>query len=169
MNENYLIWGIGLLVAALLLLVVEALVPSAGIIGLVAASIAIAGIVCLFNVSVMWGIVGIITFIGVGGVGFLFALSIMPNTRFGRRLILGEDADKMDDEEGPPPDALDHSAFAHLIGKEGVAATDMRPIGAIRIGAERYQASSETAYVRTGTPVRVTSADDHQIKVRPIE
>ena len=44
MIENYLIWGIGLLAAALLLVMVEALVPSAGIVGMIAVALAIGGI-----------------------------------------------------------------------------------------------------------------------------
>jgi membrane-bound ClpP family serine protease len=166
LSESYLIWGIGLLAAALLLVLVEAIVPSAGVIGLVAAAVAIGGIVCLFKVSVVWGIIGIVAFIGLGGVGFLFALSIMPSTRFGRRLVHGDDAPPLDDEDSAPPSAL--GEYEHLLGQEGTVATDMRPVGAVRIGEGRYQAISEVSYIRAGTRVRVTSVDGTQIKVRPV-
>lgn len=168
MSESYLIWGIGLLAAALLLIMVEAIVPSAGVIGLVAAAVAIGGIICLFKVSVVWGIIGIVAFIGLGGVGFLFALSIMPSTRFGRRLVHGDDADALaDDEDGAPPtDPL--AELEHLIGQEGTAMTDLRPVGAVKIGDTRYPAISEVSYIRSGTRVRVTSVDAAQIRVRPV-
>jgi membrane-bound serine protease (ClpP class) len=169
LNESYLIWGIGLLAAALLLVMLEAFLPSAGMIGLLAAAVAIGGIVCLFKVSIVWGIIGIFVFIGVGGVGFIFALSIMPNTRFGRRLVHGDDPNALADESedsAPPSEA--GAEFEHLIGKEGVVVSDLRPVGAIKIGDDRHQAISEVSYIRTGTRVRVTSVDGTQIKVRPL-
>lgn len=168
MIENYLIWGIGLLAAALLLVMVEALVPSAGIIGMIAVALAIGGIVCLFNVSVVWGIIGILVFIGLGGVGFMFALSIMPSTRFGRRLVHGDDPDAIiDPEDAPPPGAV-LGEFDHLLGQEGTAVTDLRPVGAVKFGDARHQAISEVSYIHSGTRVRVTNVEGNQIKVRPV-
>ncbi len=169
MTESYLIWGIALLAAALLLVMLEAFLPSAGIIGLVAAAVAIGGIVCLFNVSIAWGVIGIVTFIGLGGVGFMFALSVMPSTRFGRRLVHGDDPDARDtgDEDAPPP-ADPNAEFEHLIGREGTVVSDLRPVGAIKIDNTRYQAISEVSYIRSGAKVRVTSIDGTQIKVRPV-
>jgi membrane-bound serine protease (ClpP class) len=166
--ENYLIWGIGLLAAALLLIMLEALLPSAGMIALVAAAVAIGGIVCLFKVSIAWGVIGIVAFLGLGGVGFLFALSIMPNTRFGRRLVHGDDPDIRDDDEDSPPPPDPSAEFEHLIGQQGAAVTDLRPVGAIKIGDTRYQAASEVSYIRAGARVRVTSVEGTQIKVRPV-
>lgn len=166
MTESYLIWGIGLLAAALLLIMLEAFVPSAGMIGLLAAAVAIGGIVCLFQVSIVWGVMGILAFIGLGGVGFLFALSIMPSTPFGRRLVHGDDA-RVDSEDAPPP-GESAGEFDHLLGQEGSAVTDMRPVGAVKIGEGRYQAVSEVSYVRSGTRVRVTAVEGNQVKVRPV-
>ncbi len=169
MNESYIIWGIGLLAAALLLVMLEAFLPTAGMIGLVAAAVAIGGNVVLFKVSIAWGVIGIVAFIGLGGVGFLFALSIMPSTRFGRRLVHGDDPNVRDDDDdaGPPP-ADPNAEFEHLVGQQGTAVTDLRPVGAIKIGDARYHAHAEVSYIRSGTRVRVTSADGTQIKVRPV-
>lgn len=170
MIESYLIWGIGLLAAALLLIVLEAFIPSAGMIGLLAGAVAIAGIVCLFQVSVVWGIIGIVVFLGLGGVGFMFALSVMPNTPLGRRLVHGDDAPSApdrDDDDAPPP-TLDASELAHLVGQEGEVVTDLRPVGAVRIAGGRQQAISEVSYIRAGTRVRVTSVEGNTLRVRPL-
>ena len=56
MGDDFLFWGLGLVAAALLLIVVEVFVPSAGLISLTATGCAIAGVYCLFKVSVGWGI-----------------------------------------------------------------------------------------------------------------
>jgi membrane-bound serine protease (ClpP class) len=167
-TESYLIWGIGLLAAALLLVMLEAFIPSAGMIGLLAGAVAIGGIVCLFQVSVVWGVIGIVAFIGLGGVGFMFALSVMPNTPLGRRLVHGDDAPPERDGDDAPPPTASVSELEHLVGQEGEAATDLRPVGAVKVGGARQQAISEVSYVRAGTRVRVTSVEGNTIRVRPI-
>ena len=53
--------GLALLAASLLLIVVEVFVPSGGVISLVAAVVAVAGVVCLFRVSVLWGFAGLLS------------------------------------------------------------------------------------------------------------
>lgn len=167
-DESYLIWGMALLIAALIMVFLEAVVPTAGILALAGAAVAIGGIVCLFNVGIVWGILGIAAFLVLGGGGFMFALSVMPNLRFGRRLIHGDAADNLPEEGAPTPESLEAAELAKLRGKEGETLTDMRPVGAVIINNTRYQAISEVAYIRRGTRVRVTTVEDNQIKVRPV-
>lgn len=168
MSEDYLIWGVGLLAAALMLIVIEALLPTAGMVALLGVAVAIAGIICLFNVSVVWGIVGIVSFIGLGGACFLFALNIMPNTRFGRRMLHGDDAPLFEDSESLPPPPDPSGELEHLIGQQGTVITDLRPVGVIRIGETRYQGISEVGFLRAGSLIRVTAIDGTQIKVRSV-
>ena len=58
--ESLLLIGIGLLGLGLLLMLLEAFVPSGGILGICAAISAIAGIVFLFRHDPMWGATGLL-------------------------------------------------------------------------------------------------------------
>lgn len=162
--ESLLIWGIALLALALLLLVAEVFLPSAGIITLVASAIALSGLVCLFKVSTTWGVAGTLSVLVLAPVIFAWGLRIMPSTPLGRRLIgLPE---QTDEDQAPPDDKPD--ALAALIGKHGTALTDLRPVGVVRIGDEKFDALSEVSYIRAGTAVRVSAIDGTQVKVRPL-
>ncbi len=170
MSESYLAWGLALLAAALLLIVVEVFVPSAGMISLMAAAMAIAGVVCLFQVSVVWGVLGLLGILILGPVVGFFALNIMPSTPLGKKLLFGSGG-----EEEPglgSSGAKDGDAASEdlglLIGSEGVALTDLRPVGTIRVGETKVDALAETSMIRAGTKVRITAVVDNQIKVRPV-
>lgn len=163
MIESLLIWGIALVMLALLLVVAEVFIPSGGIISLVATAVAIAGVVCLFKVDWKWGIAGTGTLVVLGPIVALFALQIMPSTRVGRRIMFGEG-----EEERPvlPPDT--HTEFDALVGMEGVVLTDLRPIGVIRVKDQRLDALAEVSYVKAGQMVKIVSVEGTTIKVRPV-
>ena len=155
-------WGVLLLAASMVLLVFEVVIPS-GLVAVVSALLAIAGVVCLFRESVSWG------FTGVGGVLFLVPMililgfRIMPATPMGKRLLFGEGGK----HEPVIPESAGHELEA-LLGAEGEAVTDLRPVGMARIEGERIDVRSEVAFVPMGTRVRVTGVEGSQVKVRPI-
>ena len=57
---------------------------------------------------------------------------------------------------------------ADLVGRDGVAVTDLRPAGTAQIGAERVDVVTEGEYVSQGTPVRVTRSEGYRHVVRGI-
>ncbi len=155
-------WGVLLLAAALVLLVLEVVMPS-GIVSVVAAMLAIAGIVCLFRDSISWGITGILSVAVLAPMILILGLKIMPSTGIGKRLLFGE--------RGVHEPVIPESAgreLEALLGAEGEAVTDLRPVGSASIMGERIEVLSEIAFVPTGTRVRVSSVEGSQIKVRPI-
>lgn len=164
--ETVLVVGLGLLALSLVLIMIEAFVPSGGIIGLTAGVCAIAGVVALFRYSTMWGVSGLLVVVVLGPICFLWAIRMLPNTPVGRMLI------------GPAPDEIARSVQTGeqatrtlrmaLIDAEGRAVTDLRPIGLIEINGQRHDAVAEGALIDRGTPVRVTGVDGMQIRVRPI-
>lgn len=54
-----------------------------------------------------------------------------------------------------------------LVGKEGVAATDLHPSGAAVVGDERLDVVSEAGFVPKGTRVTVIRSDGYRLVVRP--
>jgi membrane-bound serine protease (ClpP class) len=59
-------------------------------------------------------------------------------------------------------------ARVELIGREGVAVTDLRPAGTIAIDDERIDAVSEGPWVERGTRVRVVRAEGYRHVVAPV-
>jgi membrane-bound serine protease (ClpP class) len=56
-----------------------------------------------------------------------------------------------------------------LVGASGVAVTDLRPSGVVKIGDERIDVVAESDWISSGTPVRVVSAEGYRHVVRPAE
>lgn len=55
-----------------------------------------------------------------------------------------------------------------LIGKQGMAITDLRPAGTVRIGDERLDVVSEGPWIAAGTTVRIIRAEGYRHVVEPI-
>ncbi len=167
MSDN-LLWGIGLMAGAVMLFLLELFVPSGGVIGLTAFAIAIAGVVAFWMEGSAWGLASTISVIVLVPLAFNFALRIMPNTPFGRRLILGDE----DDEEAlalrAQAEADRHERERALIGAEGVALTDLRPVGSAKFDGQRLEVLAETGLIKAGTHLRVTRVEGTQVKVRGI-
>lgn len=163
MTESFLLWGLALLGMGLLLIALEVVIPSGGILSLIAGVVAIAGVVLLFQESTTWGFVGIgILAVAVPSAWWFF-VRVLPTTPMGRRLILqdrlgGED-DRSPDE--PPPT---------LVGKEGEAVSDLRPTGIAKIEGRRLSVVSESSLIiPAGTRIRVVKEDGPSIIVRTVE
>lgn len=160
-----LYWGLGLLAASLLLVIIEVFIPSGGLISLVAVGSAVAGVVCLFRYDETWGIVGVLSMLVLGPAAFGFALRIWPSTPIGRRM-LGE----------PSPEEVEARKLAELrerdrllgmVGATGTVVSDLRPVGMVNIDGTRYEALSMAGFVPAGTKVKVVVVESNQIKVRP--
>lgn len=165
MNEGLLIWGIVLIAIAALLLVLEVFIPSAGVIAVTSALIAVAGIVCLFRYDTTWGLVGTLAVVVVAPLLGGFLLKVWPNTPIGRRLIHGEQTEEDRDRIVQDERAKQAERLA-LIGLEGTAMTDLRPVGTAQFGSLRFEVLAETGWIKAGTSLRITHADGSQIKVR---
>jgi membrane-bound ClpP family serine protease len=165
-GEEFLFWGLGLIAAALMLIVVEVFVPSAGLISLVATGSAIAGVYCLFRYSSSWGLIGLLLLLILGPAVFSFAIKVWPSTPIGRKMLGERPAEQIEAERAQAQHERDR--YLALVGQEGTVITDLRPVGMVQIGGKRYDALSEVGVVRAGSRVRVVSADPSQIKVRAL-
>jgi membrane-bound serine protease (ClpP class) len=157
-----LAWGIVLLAAALLLIVLEVFIPSAGIISITAGIVGVAGIVCLFQHSVISGFIGILVALVLAPIIFIFGAKVMPATPMGKRLLFGESGKH---EPVIPEESLNR--YDALLGAEGEALTDLRPVGIARIDGRRIDVLAEIAFIPAGAKVKVTGVDGSQVKVRP--
>lgn len=161
--DPLLLWGIGLLAGAFLVLLLELFLPSAGVLLLVSGVLAVSSIVCLFRYETVWGVIGtLIVVVGGPTMGF-FGLQIMPHTPIGKRMILG--SPNADGEDMPPPSGNELDA---LLGLEGEVVSDLRPVGSVKVAGKRYDAISDTGMLRAGTPIRVSGVQGSELRVRKL-
>ena len=165
--ENVLLIGFGLIAAGFLLLIAEMFIPSHGVLALVAAATAIAGIVVLFTSGTpAWGVIGMLVVVVLGPLTGGFMLKLWPETALGRRLIHGEGSVDRDEFTSNVQAEAIHSLDG-LIGSTGNAVTDLRPSGVVEIDGNRYDALAETVAIDAGETVLVSSAGFGTLKVRP--
>lgn len=164
--DSMLFWGLGLLAAALVLVVVDIFLPTAGVLFTMACILSLAGIICLFRYDEVWGGIGLLVVIVLAPITIIFGLKVWPHTFFGRKIInppSEEEIARLHKDAQAERDRL-----AALVGKEGRVLTDLRPIGVVEIDGKRYDALSETEFAPAGTRVRVSVAEATQVRVRPM-
>ncbi|TVQ64438.1 MAG: hypothetical protein EA379_01395 [Phycisphaerales bacterium] len=166
MSEPMLWWGVALFGAAFVVLILEAFVPSAGVISVVSGMLAVAGVVCFWRVSPLWGVSSLVALLILAPIAVGFLLRIWPDTYVGRRMILSDTDEETAERAGAT--AQEAEGRRSLVGVEGVALTDMHPTGVVRIGAERIEASSEHGAIDEGARVRVTAVEGRRVVVRAI-
>ncbi len=156
-----LIGAILLIVLAAVLVLMEILTPSMGILSLLAALVAAAGVYFSFEVSNTVGYV----MIAVCAIGtpmlVILGMKFLPDTFIGKKIFLRRAPDATADA-CPIADEL-----AHLVGKIAVADTELRPSGIIHVDGKRYDARSEYGLIAKGTPVDIIRAAGTDVVVRP--
>jgi len=162
--DSLLLIGIGLLGLGVLLMVLEAFVPSGGILGLGAMASAVAGIVFLFKYDTMWGAIGSLGTVILGPMVFMGAINMLPNTKFGRTMV-GDSGEEIAQRKADL-NRKQRGEREELMGKEGTALTDMRPSGVVEIDGHRHDAISRGEIVDKGQVIRVSGVDGLTIEVR---
>lgn len=165
MSETMLIWGLALLAAAVLLTIIEVLVPSGGIIGVISFAVAIAGVVCLFRHSTTWGLTGVLLVIVGGPTLFFFMLNLLPQTPTGRAMLGEVDADTRAETERRDREAREN--LLSLVDAEGDALTDLHPVGTVRVDGQKHEAVAVASLIDKGQRVRVIGVDMTTLRVRP--
>lgn len=127
---------------------------------------AIGGFLMIISVgfsSPNW-VVGLYAIIGVviGAVTSVIWLKILPKRRMWSEIAL---LDQLTDEEGYS--SLNNS-YKELVGKKGMALTDMRPVGTIKINDSHYSAISDGQWISNGKPVIVQQVDGTKILVKEV-
>src|SRR5262249_40151187 len=97
---------------------------------------------------------------------FAFALRIWPSTPMGRKMMGEKPPEQLEAER--LAELKERERLAALVGAEGIVLMDLRPVGIVQVGNDRYEAKSETSIIRAGSKVRVTSVEPNQIRVRAV-
>ncbi|MEO0476219.1 MAG: NfeD family protein, partial [Planctomycetota bacterium] len=157
------VWAIIAFGVAITLLVLEAFLPSGGVLGVLAGICALAGIVMFFRFDTMWGMVSMA--VALMATPFIIGamLWVWPNTPIGRALTLDAEQERVNvDRRG------DDSDGAITVGLEGEALTELRPVGACRLDGQRIDCISQAGVIEKGTKVRVVGVEGVSIKVKAV-
>lgn len=160
------IWAIALLLATLVLLFLEVLIPSGGL-------IFCAAMVCLIGSiwaawDAWWGSNSIYWWIYVASVCVLIPTSVgtaiytWPYTPIGRKA-------EPPSEEEVTPYLEEQRRLERLVGHVGEVITPLNPAGMVRVEGQRLHACSEGLLIPVGDTVRVLSVQGNRVVVRKSE
>lgn len=160
-----LLYAILLLVAFYLLLTAEFFLPTGGFLGVAAMAALIAAVVVGFGYSTTAGF----TILGIALITtplmILGLLQLWPHTPIGRRMLNrrpGETA-----ERAPRKTTSGGVPLDQLIGKLGIAKTDLLPSGMIVVNGDRMDAVSIGMPIDAGSKIVVTRIEAGKVQVRP--
>ena len=151
--QAWLLLGAGLLVIG-----VEILFPSAGLLGVLAGSCLIAGGWFAFREHGPSILVGYaIAVVALAPIAVTLAFRLLPRTPMGRKMIL----------QGPTFAAREatEEGLAALIGKTGVAATPLRPSGIATFDERRVDVVTRGQHLQAGAGVRVLKVEGNRVIV----
>lgn len=161
---GWLLVAIVAVVVGLVFVMGEVLMPSGGLLALFSAVCLVGAIIWAFlKGGVSAGISFILAELLLVPVILYAGLKVVfPKTPLGRRMII----------EPPRRDEVSGAGatrdFSYLLGKEGVASSDLRPAGVAIIDGERVNVVSEGTVIEVNTRVKVVSVSGNRIVVRPV-
>lgn len=159
-----LIWPLVLLLGAVALILLELFVPSGGLIGVLAAIAFFGSVGLAFAESFRDGTIILLIDLLVLPCVIALAVKIWPHTPFGRRIMLR----RGDDEEDVLPEAEEFHLRGTMLGKRGIARTELLPSGDVEIDGRVYDAVSDGVAIEPGQIVRVIAVRTQRLVVRPI-
>jgi membrane-bound serine protease (ClpP class) len=161
---GYLVWAAVLLVIAVVFVVCELFVPSAGVLAFLAAASLVAAVVCAFLDSAAAGMVFVL--LTVFGTPALLVVLFRwwPHTPIGRKMM-----PTLPDPDDMKPDNERLRALQELVGKTGTATTMMLPSGAVDFDGRVVNAVSDGLAIDEGAAVRVIKVAGSRVVVRAVD
>ena len=161
-DDTWLIAGFALFGVALVFFALEFVVPSGGLIATLCVLVVVAGIFCFFMHSATWGLASLTATLAGAPIAIGYGIKIWSNSPLARRVVLSQ---AIEDQ----PEVAAGATPRVAIGTLGIAETTLRPIGWIRIAADRREALAEEGFIAAGKQVQVTGFDDATPRVRAVE
>jgi membrane-bound serine protease (ClpP class) len=164
-------WEILMFIAGVLLIVAEIfIIPGFGVAGISGIIFVITGLILslLNNFNFNFEGVGAPEFGRAAltvllGLGSGFVLMLWLSSRIGHKGLFSEVALNTDLES-----SVSVPVFTGMTGKEGRAATVLRPSGKVWIEGELYDGISDSGFIEKGTPVKVVRYESAQVYVQAI-
>jgi membrane-bound serine protease (ClpP class) len=155
--------AVGLLVAGIVLIFLETIVPSAGALTVLALLAFAGSVVFAIQVNMVFGVV-VLCLIPLMAVGtIVMGYKVLPHTPMGRLLLSDNPDPKVVAGSGADSD------LKALLGKTGVATSDLRPSGIVEIDDRRYDVVSEGPLIEQGARVEVFEVRGNRCMVRRVD
>jgi membrane-bound serine protease (ClpP class) len=168
------------LAGAVFLLVEIFFFPGFGVAGITGAVLVVAGLVAaripegfgggggVTPPEVRWETLGaavapVFIGLGMGAVGIAVLMRYFPRMPILNRLVLTSD---LGGAVVTAAGAAGLERPEQLMGRSGVAATNLRPGGSARFDGKLLDVISDSEWLEVGTPVKIVSADSNRIIVR---
>ncbi len=161
-----LYYAYALLFVFYVLLVLEFLIPSGGLVGIAAVVTVISALAVAFAHSTTAGMTLLMIVALSTPLIFLAVIRIWPHTPIGRR-ILNRRPGQLH-SPGPQRTLANGKPLDDIVGAVGVAMTNLLPSGMVKIGGLRLDAVSLGMAIDAGESVIVTKVEAGKIYVRPI-
>ena len=170
-DEMYVVWGFILLAIAFVLLVMEVVIPSGGLIAVLCCVAGVGSIISFYKYETIWGHVALGGYFILTPVSLVFFFKFWLNSKASRWIILGGNANNESSSEetsiaSEQARAIRNQEPRELIGLKGVTITALRPVGKIRLEGRRIDAMAESGTIEANSNIVVVDVYDNQIKVR---
>jgi membrane-bound serine protease (ClpP class) len=150
--------------AALGFVILEAFLPSAGILSLLAAISVIVSISLAFTIGVGSGVM----FLAIAAFGMpLLALAMLkfwPHTPIGQLILIA----RPENQDDVLPETEEYRGMRGMIGRQGIARSKMLPSGAVAIENRIFDAMTTGVAVEAGELVEVIGVDMGHLIVEPV-
>jgi membrane-bound serine protease (ClpP class) len=98
---------------------------------------------------------------------FFIVLRYLPDARFASGLMLRTSLAGAEAPSAQAPGA--RGPLQGLLGRTGVAVTDLRPSGKVRLGDTIHDVVGQMAWIDRGSPVRVVDVDGVRVMVARVD
>lgn len=156
--EPLMIAGILLLIAGFILVGIEMVLPGFSAPGISGIICLVAGVFLLAD-SVMEGVVITIAVLALMGILMAVILWLLSHGKLKSPIILEE-------EQKTAEGYLSSSDLQYLLGRQGIAATDLRPSGAGVFDEVKFDVMSEGNYISAGTPIEIIKVEGSKLVVK---
>lgn len=159
----WLLFAIFLYVVCAGLIVAEVFIPSAGLLTICSLACLVGGIMIFFRHSDTAGWIGVVVAIIMVPSLLAMAYKVLPQTRFGKRVILAPPVRQRGDAIADTPE------LARMVGKMGRVLTTMRPVGMCDFDGQRVECVAEGGYLQKDKKVKVIRVEGTQVTVRVMD
>ena len=156
-----LTYAIILLMLGIFFAVLEAFLPSGGVLGFLATAGFVVSIVLAFRQGENTGMLFLAIVLVTVPVVIIVGLKMFPHTPIGKRMILARAAQPTE----PSAAGVSTLDFSPLLGKSGKTVTSLRPSGTIVIDGTRYSAVSRGKMLDNNMEITVVRIDGNSIVV----